>query len=130
MDRLLSRTLADAKAGGNDIDLQSPQTRDIGRDFPPVHSAMAKRGPRSRKSPQELPVYSRAGDRTGQDRRFRCSVVSLASSAPTKHFGDTAQLADFRPRVVEEGPRTSDTCRVLVRAKPNGENHAVLQRPE
>lgn len=45
MDRLLSRTLADVKAGGNDIDLQSPQTRDIGRDFPPVHSAMAKRGP-------------------------------------------------------------------------------------
>jgi hypothetical protein len=45
MDRLLSRTLKDAKASGNDIDLQSPQTRDIGRDFPPVHSAMAKRGP-------------------------------------------------------------------------------------
>lgn len=44
MDRLLSRSLKDAKAGGNDVDLQSPQTRDIGRDFPPVHSAMAKRG--------------------------------------------------------------------------------------
>jgi hypothetical protein len=42
MDRLLSRSLADAKAGGNEVDLQSPQTRDIGRDFPPAHSAMKR----------------------------------------------------------------------------------------
>jgi hypothetical protein len=42
MDRLLSRPLADAKAGGNELDLQSPQTRDIGRDFPPVHDAMSR----------------------------------------------------------------------------------------
>jgi hypothetical protein len=42
LDRLRSRSLADAKAGGNELDLQSPQTRDIGRDFPPAHSAMKR----------------------------------------------------------------------------------------
>jgi hypothetical protein len=42
LDRLLSRPLADAKTGGNEVDLKSPQTRDIGRDFPPVHSAMTR----------------------------------------------------------------------------------------
>ena len=41
-DRLRSRTLTDAKAGGNDVDLQSPQMRDIGRDFPPAHPAMKR----------------------------------------------------------------------------------------
>ncbi len=42
MDRLLSRSLADAKTGGNEVDLKSPQTRDIGENFPPVHSAMRR----------------------------------------------------------------------------------------
>ena len=42
MDRLLSRTLTDAKAGGNDVDLQSPQTRQLAPDAPPVHSAMKR----------------------------------------------------------------------------------------
>ena len=41
-DRLRTRTLTDAKADGNDVDLQSPQLRDIGRDFPPAHPAMKR----------------------------------------------------------------------------------------
>ncbi len=64
MDRLRSRTLADAKTGGNEIDLQSPQTRDIGRDFPPVHPSMARRGPSDGSPGSTIPpaISNKTGD--------------------------------------------------------------------